>query len=109
MLDVQIPTKAFEKFSAESKDGNIDVLATFHNLTIKCKNGNVNVDSEAHCNVKLNVTSKNGNVDVTIGNIGTSNVSVDFKNGRCKNNPKLRGIYTVSGYITSKNGTAKFH
>lgn len=129
MLDVQIPSKAFEQFSVasknanidvtssvnatsitvESQNGNVDVLATFQNLTIECKNGNIDVDSEAHCNVKLNVTSKNGNVDVTIGNIGTSNVSVDSKNGRCKNNPKLRGIYTVSGYITSKNGNAKFH
>lgn len=129
MLDVQIPAKAFEEISvestdanidvsssvnansitAESKNGNIDVSATFQNLTVECKSGNVDVDSEAHCNVKLNVTSKNGNVDVTIGNIGTSNVSVASKNGNCKNNPKLRGIYTVSGCVTSKNGNAKFH
>lgn len=129
MLDVQIPAKVFEKISvestnanidvassvnansitAESKNGNIDVSATFQNLTVECKNGSVDVDSEAYCNVELNVTSKNGNVDVTIGNIGTSNVSVASKNGNCKNNPKLRGIYTVSGCVTSKNGNAKFH
>ena len=129
MLDVQIPYKAFEQISVESpntnidisssvnatsitaksKNGNIDVSATFQNLTIECQNGNIDVDSEAHCNVKLNVTNKNGNVDVTIGNIGTSNVSVKSKNGRCKNNPKLRGVYNVAGYITVKNGNAKFH
>lgn len=128
-LDIQIPTKAFERISAEitnanidvsssvnansitveSKNGNVDVSATFKTLTIECQNGNVDVDSEAYCNIKLNVTSNNGNVDVTIGNIGTSNVSVDSKNGRCKNNPKLIGVYTVYGYITSKNGNAKFH
>lgn len=129
MLDVQIPAKAFEKFSVESKcgninvassvnansinveskNGNVNVSAGFQNLTIECKNGNVKVDSTAHCNVKLNVVNKNGNVDVTIANIGTSNVSVDSKNGSCKNNPKLRGIFNVSGYITSKNGNVKFH
>lgn len=129
MLDVRIPAKTFERISTkstnanidvsssvnantillENKHGNIDVSATFQTLTIECKNGNIDVDSEAHCNVKLNVTSKNGNVDVTIGNIGISNVSVDSKNGSYKNNPKLRGVYTVSGYITSKNGNVKFH
>lgn len=129
ILDVQIPSKVFEQFSVkskntnidvassvkatsitvESKNGNINVSAIFQNLAIECKNGNIHVDSEAHCNVKFNITSKNGNVDVTIANIGTSNVSMDSKNGRCKNNPKLRGVFTVSGYIKLKNGNAKFH
>lgn len=66
MLDVQIPAKAFEQISVEgistnidivssvnanniaakSKSGNIDVSATFQNLTIECKSGNV--DSFLH-------------------------------------------------------------
>lgn len=126
-LDVKIPTKAFEKIFVESKNanidvtssvtantvtvdnmnGNIDISAIFQTLSIDCKNGNVNIDSEARCDVRLNVANKNGNVDVTLGNIGTSKVSIDCKNGSCKNNPRLRGIYTVSGYITSKNGNVK--
>lgn len=127
-LDVQIPMKAFEKLSVESKNanidvkssvnantitvdsknGNIDLSAMFQILNLNCKNGNVNVDSEATCNVRLNVSSKNGNVDVTLGNIGISKVSVDSKNGSYKNNPRLKGIYTASGYITSKNGNTRF-
>ena len=66
MLDVQIPAKAFEQISVEgistnidivssvnanniaakSKSENIDVSATFQNLTIECKSGNV--DSFLH-------------------------------------------------------------
>lgn len=127
-LDVQIPARAFDKLSLESKNanidvassvnantitaynknGNIDVSATFQVLNAECKNGNIDVDAEARSDVKLDVTSKNGNVDVSLGNIGTSRVSVDSKNGSCKNNPRLRGSYTATGYITSKNGNAKF-
>lgn len=127
-LDITIPSKSFETISSESKNanidvassvnakaitvenrnGNVDLSATFQTLSIECKSGNVDVDSEAHSDVRLNVTSKNGNVDVAIENIGTSYVSVDSKNGNCKNNPKLRGTYTVSGNITSKNGNVKF-
>lgn len=107
-LDVQIPTRAFEKLSVESKNANIYVSAIFKTLNIDYKNGNIDVDSEAHSDIKLNVIGKNGNVDVTLENIGTSTVSVDSKNGSCRNNPRLRGIYTVSSYITSKNGNVKF-
>lgn len=129
VLDVQIPIRVFKKISVEStcaninvdssviansitvenKNGNISVSAIFQDLTIECKNGNVDIGSEACCNVNLNVISKNGNIDVTIENIGTSYISLKSENGRCKNNPKLRGVYTVSGYIISQNGNVKFH
>lgn len=128
ILDVQIPTKSFEKLYIESKNanvdvkssvnantitvdnknGNIDLSAIFQTLNIDCKNGNVDIDSEACCDVSLNVSSKNGNIDVTIGNIGISKLSVNSKNGGCKNNPRLKGIYKVCGYITSKNGNVRF-
>lgn len=127
-LDIQIPARAFDKLSIKSKNaninltstvnantiavdnknGNIDVSATFQVLNAECKNGNIDVDSEACCDVRLDVTSKNGNVDVYLSNIGTSRVSVDSKNGNCKNNPRLNGAFTASGYVTSKNGNAKF-
>ena len=92
-----------------SKNGNADVSAIFQILNINCKNGNIDIDSEAHCNIGLEVISKNGNVDVTIRNLNTSKVSVDSENGKCKNNPRLTGVYTAVGYITSKNGNVKFH
>lgn len=129
VLDVQIPSRAFEKLSVESKNanidvtssvnantitvdnknGNIDVSAIFKTLKIDCQNGNVDVDSEANCDIALYVTSKNGNADVTIHNIGTSEVSVNAVNGNCRNSPRLKGLYTASGYIISKNGNVKFH
>lgn len=93
----------------ENKNGSVDVSASLNALTIECKNGNIDVDLDVNSNVTLNVNSKNGNVDVAIGNIRTCNVWIDSKNGKCKNNPKLRGQYTVSGYVTSKNGNVKFH
>lgn len=128
-LDIQIPRKVLKKLSVESKNadidvdssvyangiyinsknGNADVSAIFQILNINCKNGNIDIDSEAHCNIGLEVISKNGNVDVTIRNLNTSKVSVDSENGKCKNNPRLTGVYTAVGYITSKNGNVKFH
>lgn len=126
-LDVQIPTKVFEELSVEGKNANIDVyssvnannialfnkngnshvLATFQVLSIHSKNGNVKVNSEAHCDVGLNITNKNGNVDVTIGNIATSEIVAESKNGNCHNNPRLKGRYTLFGNVKSKNGNVR--
>lgn len=128
VLDVQIPTRAFELLSVESinanidvtsfvnantitvnnKNGNIDVTAMFKSLNIDCKNGNIDVDSEAQSDINFNITCKNGNIDVIIENIGASTVFVDSKNGHCRNTPHLKGIYSASGSITSKNGNVKF-
>ena len=128
-LDIQIPSKVFKKLSIESKNadidvdssvyasdiyinsknGDVDTSAIFQILNIDCKNGNITVDSEAHCNVGLEVISKNGNVDVNIRNLNNSKVSVDSKNGRCKNKPNLNGVHTAVGYLSSKNGNVKFH
>lgn len=128
VLSVQIPSRAFEKLSVESKNGsieitssvkantisveskngNIDVSSNFQTLNVEAKNGNVTIDSEATCNVGLGVVTKNGNVSVSLGNIRTSEVSVNSKNGNCINSPRLGGKHTVFGYITSKNGNASF-
>ena len=129
IMEVQISAKAFKTISVEgtdakiniassviansiaakSENGNIDVTGTFQYLTIESMNGNVKVASNARCNVNLNVKSRNGNVDVTIGRIGASEVFVTSKNGKCKNNPKMNFIYSVSGCIKSKNGNVKFY
>ncbi len=129
VLDIQIPNKPLEKISVEcknssiniqspvtantitvnSKSGNVNVSAIFQALTVDCKNGNIKVQSEAYCDVILNIASKNGNADVSIGDIANSKVSVDSKNGSCKNSPSLNGRYTASGNVTSKNGNVKFH
>lgn len=126
-LDIQIPARVFETLYVKSKNdnidvassvnantikvcnanGKIDVFATFQTLKIESKNGKVNVDSEACCDIRLGIMSKNGKVNVSLGNIGTSKVVVDSKNGSCKNNPRLRGSYTAFGYITSKNGNIR--
>lgn len=71
-LDITIPNEEFEKISVEIKNANIDVASY-----IKAR--------------FITVENKNGNVDVSIGNIGTSHVSVDSKNGSCKNNTRLKG------------------
>ncbi len=128
-LNVQIPTKVFEKIyvksknsnidlkssvhantiTADNKNGNVYISAIFKTLNIDCENGNVEVDTEACGDIKLNITNKNGNVDVIIENIGVYEVLVDSKNGTCRNNPKLKGKYTVSGYIMTRNGHTKIH
>lgn len=128
VLAIQIPSREFENLSVESKNGNIeitssvkantisveskngniDVSSCFQTLNVEAKNGNVAIDSEATCNVSLAVVTKNGNVNVSLGNIGTSEVSVNSKNGNCINSPRLGGKYAVFGYITSKNGNARF-
>ena len=128
MLDIQIPRKVFERISIESEhgkiaidsavksnsitakstSGNINVSADFQDLIAKTVHGNVYIASEAYCDVKLNVDITTGNADVTIGNIRTSTVLVSSKTGKCKNNPKLSGIHTVSGFIKSQNGNIKF-
>ena len=128
VLDVQIPERIFQELSVETRNGeiditssvnaktikalnrngNVDVTAMFQTLNIDCQNGNIDVDSEAHSDIQLNIVSRNGNVDVTLENIGTSKVSVDSKNGNCRNNPRLRGIYTASGFVTSYNGNVKY-
>lgn len=95
--------------TATIQNGNIDVSTVSRTLNLKCNNGNIDVDAEAKCNVKLNIKNQNGNIDVSIGNIKTSNVLVSSHFGRCKNSPKLRGIYTVSGQVTSHTGNVKFH
>lgn len=97
------------KIDIDSKNGSIDVYAAFNTLNAECKNGDINVDSNAKNDVILDLLSKNGDVDVSISNIGVSKVSVDSKNGTSRNVPKLRGIYTAVGYISSKNGDVKFH
>lgn len=127
-VDISIPNKVIEKLHIQSdnsninvassvnvnkidindKNGNIDIAASFKSLKIDCKNGNIDVDSEANCDVILYVCSSNGNVDVSIGNIGISDVSVGSKNGNSKNSPKLKGTYIATGYITSNNGNTKF-
>lgn len=128
-IDIQIPNKKFDilsvqgknanidisrsvntnKIDIESKNGNADIFAIFNTLSAECKNGNINVDSKAVDDVILNLISKNGNVDVSVSNIGVSKVFVEAKNGTSRNIPKLGGIYTAYGCISSKNGNAKFH
>lgn len=95
--------------SVDNAHGNIDLSSTFQTLGINCRHGNIDVDSEVCSDVRLDITCQHGNVDVTLGNIGTSKVSVDTKHGNCKNNPKLKGTYTASGYIEVRHGNAKFH
>ena len=93
-LDVILPEEMFEEIFLESKNGNVNVTnsvnaneirvdckngkvnvsATFKQLTIDCKNGSIDVISEAQSDVRLDITSKNGTVNVSVGNIGTSNV-----------------------------------
>ena len=128
-LDVQIPSKKFDELYTQSKNGpinidnqiNIDnitldnkngtinVCAIFKRLNIDCKNSTVNVNSTAHSDINLNISSKNGTINVTIKNLAVSKVSVSTKNGTTVNNPNLSGIYTASGEISCKNGTAVFH
>lgn len=86
----------------------MDVSATFQHLSINNKNGNIDVDSTARSDVKLDITSKNGNIDVSVDNIGNSKVFVENKNGICKNRPRLKGKYTAYGSIISKNGNLRF-
>ena len=127
-LDVEIPIDFYGKLSIESenacvdvmsavyaqdikiegKNGNISLSASFQNLNIYCKNGNVDVDSDAKCDITLNITCKNGNTNVAIGNLSKSDLVVNTENGRSKNTPLLGGKYTVSGFISCKNGNAKF-
>ena len=101
-------TDKSNSITAKSTSGNINVSADFQDLIAKTVHGNVYIASEAYCDVKLNVDITTGNADVTIGNIRTSTVLVSSKTGKCKNNPKLSGIHTVSGFIKSQNGNIKF-
>lgn len=129
LLEVKLPVKTFKKLHVistngeievnkdvkvdilkiDTKNGNIDVEAIFKNLIAETKNGNIDIDSRAVSDIELSVETKNGNVHASISNIGISNVRVDTKNGFCRNNPRLKGVYTASGYITTKNGNIKFH
>ncbi len=92
----------------DNAHGSIDLSSTFQTLGINCQHGSIDVDSEACSDVRLDITCQYGNADVTLGNIGNSKVSVNTKYGNCKNNPKLKGIYTASGYIEVRYGNAKF-
>ena len=94
--------------NVDNAHGSIDLSSTFQTLEINCRHGSIDVDSEACSDVRLDITCQYGNADVTLGNIGNSKVSVNTKHGNCKNNPKLKGIYTASGYIEVRHGNAKF-
>lgn len=105
-IDIKSTVRA-KNITVDSKNGNIDLSATFKELNIRCRNGNIDVDSEAKSDVSLDIMTKNGNINVYLENIGTSEVSVHSSN-RCKNTPRLKGVYTAFGYIHSKNGNIRF-
>lgn len=125
IMDINIPNETFELLFVESKNGSIEiapsvntnnltivnsngstnVLSSFQALNIEHKNGSVKVDSKAYCDVALSINCANGGIDVSLENIGTSNVTIDSLNGTCNKNPRLTGKYTSYGHIRSVNGS----
>lgn len=127
-LEIQIPKRIFREISVgsintdidvedvnassiaiNSENGDVCLSAIFQFLNVDCRNGNIDIDSEAKSNIRLNVNSKNGDISVDIANLRSSEVLVNSKNGKTKNKPKLVGEYLASGYIKSKNGDVRFY
>lgn len=97
-----------DTINVKTHNAKTNISTPFKNLFITSYTGNVNVDSTAYSNATLKIAVHNSNVSVALDNISTSYVTATTKNGRCKNNPRLGGKYTVSGCIQSHNGNITF-
>lgn len=108
--DVEIESNVVsDVFSIKTLSGDVDLSAAFRTLRIACSSGDIDVDSKVYCDVKLAVRTSSGDIDVALEDIGRSTVSVETNCGKCRNNPKLKGDYTATGYIKASSGNVKFH
>lgn len=128
ILEIQIPKKKFEeiyikiqnawikvkssvranKISINNKNGTIIIEdPETKKFKIESQNGYTTINLKAKNNIDVDLHSKNGNIDLSIDNIGKSEVLVKAQNGDYKNHLKLKGKYTLTGEILSKNGDIK--
>lgn len=108
--NVNVNSTAYcDTIKVNTNNAETNISTPFKNLFITSHNGNVNVDSTAYSNTTLKIAVHNSSVSIALNNISTSYVTATTKNGKCKNNPRLGGKYTVSGCIQSYNGNITFH
>ena len=126
-LDIDIPTRMFEKIDVKSENGNINIFegirvkrlnlkstngnvesnAVFEDINANSMNGNTEVYLNANSDVKLDVSSMNGNSIVKLRNISRCNLSTSSMNGSVRNHFHPTTGYIAGGRVSSMNGNVR--